>query len=156
VKPFLETEKIMATPEIKIICLSNVYTRLMYFKKAGDTEHGHEHVYDHATLVSSGSVLCELLDDNYVTESSKQFDAPALIFIKKLRKHKLTALTDNTTLACVHALRTESGDIVSPEFIVDEHDVTQHGMGRLHSISIEVSNKCLQSVVDPIVYSSKP
>ena len=49
-------------PDIKIISVSNVYSRLMHFRNKGDVENGHTHIYDHGTLVSSGSVLYEVLN----------------------------------------------------------------------------------------------
>jgi hypothetical protein len=51
----------MNAPDIKIIAVSNVFSRLMHFNKAGDIEVGQTHPYDHATLVSSGSVRVDVL-----------------------------------------------------------------------------------------------
>ena len=34
----------------------------MHFQNKGDVELGHSHHFDHGTLVSSGSVLVEILD----------------------------------------------------------------------------------------------
>jgi hypothetical protein len=109
----------MNKPEIKIIALSNVFSRLMHFVKKGDVELGHKHNYDHATLVSTGSVLVEMLDDNGNPEHSKIFTAPNMIFINKDKFHKITALEDNTVCSCIHAIRTVDEDIVSPEFLVE-------------------------------------
>ena len=74
----------MASPKINIIALSNVYSRLMHFLKKGDVENGHKHTYDHATLVSSGSVLVEVLDE-FTREpvSSRTFISPSMVFIHK-------------------------------------------------------------------------
>lgn len=107
-------------PEIKILAVSNVYTRLMHFVKAGDQEQGHHHDYDHGTLLASGKLLVEKLDDNDNVVSSKEFTAPSFVMIEKNCRHLLTALEDNTVAGCIHALRTETEEIVDPEFIIEE------------------------------------
>lgn len=110
----------MNKPKIQLMAVSNVFTRLMHFEKAGDGEVGHYHNYDHGTLVSSGKVLVEMLDHENNCISSKEFTAPAMIFIPKDKKHRLTALEDNTVAACIHALRDVDSNLLSPDFFVDE------------------------------------
>jgi hypothetical protein len=107
-------------PEVKILAVSNVYCRLMNFKSKGDTELGHYHSYDHGTLLASGRLLVEILDDDNNIVSSKQYDAPTFIFIKKDKIHKLTALEDNTVATCIHALRTIDEEIIDSDFLVEE------------------------------------
>ena len=107
-------------PEIKVLAVSNVYTRLMHFLKTGDQELGHYHSYDHGTLLSSGKLLVEKVDDEGNITFSKEFVAPTFIMIEKDSKHVLTALEDNTVAGCIHALRDETDEIVSPEFILNE------------------------------------
>jgi quercetin dioxygenase-like cupin family protein len=109
----------MNKPQIKILSVSNVYSRLMYFKK-GDVEEGHFHPYDHGTLLASGSLNVKMLNDDGTTKSQKSFKAPTFIFIKKNEKHLLTALEDNTVASCIHALRSIDGEIVSPAFMVEQ------------------------------------
>lgn len=110
----------MSQPEIKIIAISNVYCRMMTFKKAGDIEMGHHHNYDHGTLVSSGEVLVEILNEAGEVLSSKIFTAPGLIFIAKDKIHRLTATKDDTVLACIHAMRDIEGNLLEPDFLVEE------------------------------------
>lgn len=110
----------MSTPEIKIIATSNVYTRTMIFHKSGDVEKGHCHHYDHATLVSSGSVLFEVLDEfDGQTVSSKEVKSPNLIFVPKEKFHRITSLEDNTVCACIHSLRTIDEEILDPDFLIE-------------------------------------
>jgi quercetin dioxygenase-like cupin family protein len=117
--PKVATSK--AEPEIKIMAVSNVFTRLMTFKNAGDIEKGHQHTYDHGTLVSSGSVLVDVYDDFANPPiASKVFTAPSMVYIPKDKFHKLTALTDNTVCACIHALRTVDSDLLDPSFFVTQ------------------------------------
>ncbi len=110
----------MNRPEIKIIAISNVYCRLMHFVNVGDVEIGHYHSYDHGTLISSGEVLVEMLNDDDETLSSKVFTAPALVYIPKNFKHRITSRKENTVAACIHAMRSIEGEILSPDFLVDE------------------------------------
>jgi len=107
------------TPEIKLIACSNVYSRLMHFKRAGDIELGHRHSYNHATLISAGSVQVDILDEESNTTSSKVFNAPTMIYISKDDFHKITALEDDTVCVCIHALRTIDEELVEPDFLVD-------------------------------------
>lgn len=109
----------MNNPDIKILAISNIYSRLMHFKLAGDYEQGHYHTYDHGTLLSSGKLLVEIIDDSGKTVESKEFVAPTFVYIDKNRIHKLTALEDNTVAVCIHALRTIDEDILSPDFLVE-------------------------------------
>ena len=102
------------------MCVSNVYSRLMHFERKGDIEYGHKHDFDHGTLVSSGSILVEIADAvTKQTATKKEVHAPNFIFIEKNKYHKLTALEDNTVCACIHALKTNDGDLLEPDFLVE-------------------------------------
>ena len=130
----------MASPEIKIIALSNVYSRLMHFLKKGDIENGHKHTYDHATLVSSGSVLVEVLDEfTNKPISSKTFTAPNMVFIHKDKIHRLIALEDNTVCSCIHAIRTIDDEIVDSDFLIDP--VWSQEKGEVRGLVREKYNK---------------
>jgi len=108
-------------PSIKIMCISNVYTRLMHFKNVGDVELGHAHAFDHGTLVSSGSILVEILDSKTNKPiSNKTIEAPNFVFIEKNKFHRITALSDNTVCACIHALRTNDEELLEPNFFVEQ------------------------------------
>lgn len=110
----------MAAPEVKMISVSNVFSRLMRFVEAGDIEVGHAHNYDHATLISSGAVRYEVLDGkNGNIVSSKDVYAPNFVFVRKNIYHRLVALEPNTVCACIHAIRSIEDDIVSPEYFIE-------------------------------------
>jgi hypothetical protein len=109
----------MAAPNVKLISLSNVYTRMMHFVKKGDVELGHKHTFDHATLVSSGSVLYEVLDDHGKVEFSKVFQAPDMVYVSKDRFHRITSLEDDTVCGCIHAIRAEEVDIIPPDSLIE-------------------------------------
>ncbi len=111
----------MSSPIIKLISLSNVYTRMMHFVKKGDVEMGHKHTFDHATLVSSGSVLYEVLSDTGEVEYFKTFTAPDMVFVDKDKFHRITSLEDNTVCGCIHALRTVGDDIIPPDSFIEPY-----------------------------------
>ena len=110
----------MADPIVKMIAVSNVFSRLMHFENAGDVEIGHCHNYDHATLVSSGAVCYEVLDGkDGNTVASKKVIAPNFVFVDKNKYHRLVALEPNTVCACIHALRTVDGDLIYPACLIE-------------------------------------
>ena len=103
----------MNPPKISIGCVANLYSRQMYFEKAGDVEIGHAHNFDHLSLLAYGSVIC------IVDGKESRFFAPTMIYIKKDKVHELTAMEDETVVYCIHALRDGDGvnDIIDPESI---------------------------------------
>lgn len=118
----------MNEPEVKIAAISNVFTRLMHFVKEGDVENGHVHSYDHATMVSSGSVLYEVLDGpDGNTIAAKEFKSPGYVFVEKDKYHRITALEDNTICVCIHALRTIDEEIISPDSFIEPLHSTNNG-----------------------------
>lgn len=140
----------MANPEIKMIAVSNVFSRLMHFVKAGDIEIGHAHSYDHATLISSGAVRYEVLDGkNGGVVSSKDVYAPNFVFVKKNMYHRLIALEPNTVCACIHAIRSIEEDIISPEYFIEtvEKDPEQIKTVLLDNSGQNFKNLCVH---DPV------
>jgi quercetin dioxygenase-like cupin family protein len=102
----------MNEPEVKIGCVANLYSRMMHFKRTGDTEIGHTHQFDHLTLLAKGRLKVTV--DGEVSE----FVAPQMIYIRADKVHELVALTDDTVAYCIHALRDkETGDILDPAMI---------------------------------------
>lgn len=85
----------------------NIWVRSHTLLKAGDTNGGgHKHYFDHVTLLVAGSVTVEVEG-----HEPKKFTAPNFIVIDKDKKHKFTALEDNTVYFCVFALRDIDGDV---------------------------------------------
>lgn len=113
IQVFCPGDKRADSPEVSIGCVANMFVRQMHFKQAGFTEQGHEHNFDHLTLLASGELLVEVGEDSTI------FTAPAMIYIKKDITHKLTALKPNTVAYCIHGLRDMevSEDIISPEMV---------------------------------------
>lgn len=96
--------------------VDNVFVKLHYFPRIGDTHFGHAHAFDHITLLSSGSV--KMAHDNGEVE----FKAPHLIVTPKGIKHQFTALEPNTVFCCIHAIRDGDGvdDVASPNITHEE------------------------------------
>jgi quercetin dioxygenase-like cupin family protein len=86
---------------------------MMHFKKAGDQNEGHEHNFDHITLLSKGSVEVDVEGQKTV------FKAPHMIYISSGKRHYLKALEDDTVASCLHALRTgeREEDILDPSIV---------------------------------------
>ena len=110
----------MADPINKIIAVSNVYIKFMHFERHGDQTIEPCQTFDHVTLITSGKIRYELLDNlSGRILSSKIFNAPDTVFVTKNQCHKMVALTNNSSVACIHALRTIEDDIIPPDSIIE-------------------------------------
>jgi len=97
-------------PEQILGAISNIFVRLLNFKNKGDIMHGHQHTFDHLSLLSYGSVKVT------VDEKETIFEAPHLIYIRADKNHQIEALQDNTILSCIHALK-DDGELIDPEMM---------------------------------------
>jgi hypothetical protein len=93
----------------------NIWVRQNVLELAGEAHEGHEHKFDHVTLLVSGKVSVELEGSE-----AKEFVAPTFIVIRKEHTHKITALENGTVYYCVFALRDLDGDVM--EVFGDQHD----------------------------------
>lgn len=113
----------MSHPKVYLGCVANLFSRMMFFAKAGDIEVGHTHQFDHLTLLAKGRLQIT------VDGVESVFTAPHMIYIHKDKVHELKALADETVAYCIHALRDkETGDILDPSMIpagVDPLSVAQ-------------------------------
>jgi hypothetical protein len=103
----------MKQPNIKIAAIHGLFTRMMVFDAVGDTEFGHTHQFDHATLVAHGSVLVRCRGKETV------FKAPQFIWIAADLEHELVAQEANTVCVCLHAVDAarNSEQIVSSDMV---------------------------------------
>jgi quercetin dioxygenase-like cupin family protein len=90
----------MNQPNIKLSHIHGLFTRMMSFENVGDTEVGHTHQYDHATLVAYGSVLVRCRGKETI------FKAPQLIWIAAELEHELVAQEAGTVCVCLHTTHT--------------------------------------------------
>lgn len=93
----------------------NIWVRQNVLELAGESFDGHEHKFDHVTLLVSGKVSVQIKDD-----PPKEFTAPTFIVIRKEQQHKITALEDKTIYYCVYALRNLDGEVM--EIFGEQHD----------------------------------
>jgi quercetin dioxygenase-like cupin family protein len=92
--------------------LKNLWTRIMYFRKAGDYEETHAHNFDHLTILSTGKLKLTVNNKDTICE------APMQIYLQAGLEHRFEALEDNTIATCVHALRNKDGvDLLDPDSI---------------------------------------
>jgi len=96
----------------------NIWVRQNNLNK-GENGGGHEHYFDHVSLLATGSVLVEV--DGF---ESTTYHAPTFIAISKRHKHKITALTDNVVYYCVFALRDVDGEVVDDIISADNNPLT--------------------------------
>lgn len=108
----------LGAPDSKISLVANTWVKQMHFKKAGDVNPGHKHVFDHQTLLAKGKV--KVIVEEKVTE----FTAPTIIFIRAGFEHTLVAIEDDTICYCIHAIH--DGERV--EDIIDPSDVPVGGV----------------------------
>lgn len=94
----------------------NIWVRQNVLETAGDSHDGHEHKFDHVTLLVSGKVKVEVEG-----HEPKEFTAPTFIVIRKEHMHKITAVEDGTVYYCVFALRNIDGEVVG-DIYGEQHD----------------------------------
>ena len=93
----------------------NIWVKQNVLENAGEYFDGHEHKFDHVTLLVSGKVNVQIKDFE-----PKEFVAPTFIVIRKEHQHKITALVDGTIYYCIYALRDLDGNVM--EIFGDQHD----------------------------------
>ena len=99
--------------DLKIV--DNVFVKMMHLPAIGDTHGGHAHVFDHITLLATGSV--DMVSD----KGTNQFTAPQLIVTPKGISHEFIATTNDVLLCCIHAIRDGSTvDDVAEQTITPE------------------------------------
>ncbi len=94
----------------------NIWVKQNVLELAGETHGGHEHKFDHVTLLVSGKVSVEIEG-----HEPKEFAAPTFIVIRKEHQHKITAVEDGTVYYCVYALRNLDGEVIE-DIYGEQHD----------------------------------
>jgi hypothetical protein len=95
----------------KINIVSNVWIRQIELEHIGDEMGGHSHTFDHQHLLSIGKLRVQ------VGDAVGEYEAPAIIFIRKGLDHTLTAMSDYTLGYCIHPIRDgyRVEDIIDPD-----------------------------------------
>lgn len=106
----------MSEPITDIQIVDNVFVKMFKFLREGDTHCGHSHVFDHITLLATGSV--KMIHDN----GEQIYTAPHLIVTPKGIAHQFTALEAGTTICCIHAIRDGDGveDVASQDITPEQ------------------------------------
>ena len=130
--------------KIDFAIVGNVFTRSLSFAKAGDSLTGHQHAFDHLSLLAHGAIRAE------VDTESKEFTAPCFIFIEHGKVHRFTALKDETELYCIHAIRDGGSvdDIVTPEMTINGQTPTQQSSAWKPEWEPIVKSRALLDLVD--------
>lgn len=101
----------------------NVYLKQMDFDEPNMTYCGHHHEYDHVTLVASGRVRVTFGAVPFagIPEEVKEYSAVSMFVTRSFRLHTIVSLEPNTTVCCVHAIRTKDGNILEPDIPKDHY-----------------------------------
>lgn len=91
--------------EVDFQTVDGVFIKHVVIKKRGTALPQHAHVWDHETLIASGSLMVWV---DGVFEGVRL--APCALLIKAGVKHTFVAAQDNTVLACIHNI-THSGKV---------------------------------------------
>lgn len=101
----------------KIAIQHNIFVKQMDFDGANVTYCGHHHDYDHVTMVASGRVRVKFGAVPFagLPEEEKEYEAVSMFVTRAFRTHEITALEPDTSVCCIHALRTKDGEIFEPD-----------------------------------------
>src|SRR5665213_2438264 len=93
------------------IISGNIFIRPNALLPKGYFIEGHKHLFDHTTIVFTGSVHVKRINlDETVTE--EDFKSPSHFLVKAGVSHEITSLEDDTTYWCVFSHRNAQGDVV--------------------------------------------
>lgn len=82
----------------------DVFTRVHGPHPAGHVHDGHEHNYDHQTLLVSGAIRIKATKGGELVKE-KEFRAPTPIVIRADTCHEITVIEDGTVWICAFAVR---------------------------------------------------
>lgn len=147
--------------EVKHAFSHNVFVKLHTMKKAGVQYKGHYHNMDHTTLVSSGKVKVEFgaVPEAGLEEEIREYIAPAMYVTRAYRRHKITALEDNTVFSCIHAVRDDNNDPIT--HITDDAEDHTEFLPKTKNLKSHILNRpgpgmgdiTLVYPIDPIQYN---
>lgn len=104
------TEKLGCDQQVGEWVSGNIYIRPARLDRKGQVFEGHEHEFDHTTIVFKGSVHIHATSAEG-PDKEGTFTAPSHVLIKKNWVHTITALEDNTEFWCVYSHTTPQGEI---------------------------------------------
>lgn len=104
--------------EIQLSFQHNIFVKRMLFKESGLMYCGHNHTYNHVTLVASGRVRVKFgaVPEGNLPEEEKEYMSSSMFVTRSYREHEITALEDNTVVCCIHAIRSADGEVVDGDW----------------------------------------
>jgi len=102
--PYLEAHEPVTLKEW-FVCVDGVAIKQMHLEREGWFVKQHRHVYDHVTLLATGSMRVWMGDNAPV-----DYVAPYPITVKAGVTHSMQALADNTVAYCIHNV-SRTGEI---------------------------------------------
>jgi L-ascorbate metabolism protein UlaG (beta-lactamase superfamily) len=89
----------------------NIFLRKHRGCPKGHVLDGHDHEFDHTTIVFIGAVHCKAkCPDGRIIE--RDFRAPCHFLVKAEVEHEITVLEEGTEFWCVYSHRTPQGEVV--------------------------------------------
>lgn len=89
----------------------STFIRIHKMPSAGDVHEGHQHNFDHVSIVAQGGIRVRWRkykdgnpNDELLAMGEKEFMAPTFAIIDKELWHEVTAIEDGTVWMCVYAL----------------------------------------------------
>lgn len=90
----------------------NVFIKEVFLEHAGDVMEGHEHLYDHLTMIAQGVV------DIFIEDQPTRIVAPRVVLIRKNVRHAMVAVEGPVMFACIHALHDgDTGELLDETVI---------------------------------------
>lgn len=92
----------------------SIFIRRVRLTKDGKPMDGHNHKFDHTTIIFIGAVRIKQrwYRDGQMFTKEEDFTAPAHAFIDKNIDHEITALSDRAEFWCVYSHRDAQGNVV--------------------------------------------
>ena len=106
----------MSSPVVDVKIVANVLVKTIHFLNVQDYTRGLAHRFDSITLLASGKVL--LKHDS----GEQEFVAPHAIVLPKGLAHQFTALSNDTVICYIHAIREGDNidDIANPNITPEQ------------------------------------
>lgn len=129
--------------EVNHIYQHNVYVKEMRFTESNQTYCGHHHDYDHVTMVAAGKVRVKFaaIPEAGIEEEVKEYNAVSTFVTRSFREHEITALTPDTVVCCIHAIRDVNGEIIVPEIDEEHKHDPDHKFHSMNQVARTIGKK---------------
>lgn len=97
-------------PDVEIHIVDGIFIKQIFIKRKGAYMPQHSHVYDHMSMVATGSVEVTIEG-----ELLGIYRAPTGILIRANKKHLFRTLEPDTTIYCIHNIKDAEGMEIAEE-----------------------------------------